>query len=155
MSIHQYKVFWILCISILIIACKKYSLDDLSSAPEQIEIDGRVYILETDMSRVWNPEYTYPIQGTVSIVAFDSLAFPTTVDVDKMWIVHENDVWEPEPIDDAEPPGEYFELKKAFRGQGADWNFDDSVDVVVHLIVDNDGTGYLLRAANQVLGLAY
>jgi len=155
MSIRQYKFFWIPCILILIISCKKYSLDELSSAPEQIQIDGRVYILETDIYRDWNPEYTYPIRGTVSVIASDSLTFPATVDVDIMWIVHENDGWEAEQISDAEPPGEDFELKKIIEGNGADWDFDDSVDVVVHLIVDNVDTGYLLRAANQVIGLSY
>jgi len=155
MKLLSCRLFRLLSVVLMLVACKKYSLDELLSAPEQIEIDGRMYILMTNIDLTWNPEYTNPVFGDIRIITIDSLTFPSSIDADKVWIIHEDDVWESEKVSDGAAPVENFELKKKIEGKWVDWDSDDSVGVVVHVIVDNDENSYLLRAANQILGVTY
>jgi hypothetical protein len=81
----------------LISGCKLFessgpSIPDLLAAPEQIEIDGREYILETYLWRDFMPPAPpdgQPLIALIWVTATDSLAFPPTIDANMLWVIND------------------------------------------------------------------
>jgi hypothetical protein len=135
----------------MIIFCSKYSLDELSSAPEKIEIDGREYLLETYLVRDFMPSCPpdgRSLRALIFIVAIDSLPFPSSLDADSLWVIKENDLWITTLTDYDAPINYEYKLSKRAQEEGPKWGPEIYVDVVVRIVDDEDGT-YLLRAADQ------
>ena len=73
------------------------SVDELLSAPEEIEIDNRRYVLDVFLWRDFMPfcpPNGRPLIASISVTATDSLEVPKSIDVDRIWIVNGSDVWE-------------------------------------------------------------
>ena len=149
-SLYYLKYTTVFFIGILI-SCSQYPIDELLSAPEQIEIDSREYILETSLYRDFHPICPpdgQPLWGFIWVVAVDSLSFPVSLDADHVWIINNNDVWDTDLVD-REIPYEYeYKMQKRTKGDGPKWGPDIYVDVVVQ-IIDEEGNAYLLRASDQ------
>ncbi len=145
----------ILCI--LISGCKLFessgpSIQDLLAAPEQIEIDGREYILETYLWRDFmpvSPPDGQPLIALIWVTAIDSLPFPSSIDANRLYIVNDELLWETEFSDEERPqnPNREHQLEKVARF-GPKWGPQIQVEVIVRVVDEEDST-YLLRASDQ------
>ena len=143
---------WLVCLICALISCSKYSIDELLSAPEKIEIDGREYILETALYRnFFPPEPPGGLHGPIFVVALDSLQFPSSLDADHIWVINGNDVWSTGLINREIPHGEEYKMKIWTKDEGPDWGPHIYVDVAVEIVHDENGS-YLLRADSQWIG---
>lgn len=148
----KYLALLIVCMLLYCSRFPDYPVDELLAAPEQIEIEGREYILETFMWRDFMPGPETPPEGKpmiaiIWVVAIDSLLFPSSFDADFLWVIKDDaDVWTTE-FEDNETSIEDNKLKKVAR-DGPKWGPHIYVDAVVRIVDDEDST-YLLRAADQ------
>lgn len=167
MKIFQsYTKYLVIFVVYIVIACSEhimYSIDELLAAPEQIEIDGREYILQTYLWRDFIPGtgtslVGSPLYAVIYVFAIDSLPFPSSLDADFLWVINEDVVWETELIDANTEPQYEFKLKKQTKEGGPKWGSYRPpftlVDVVVRIVHDDEGP-YLLRAADQVIHPVY
>lgn len=139
-----------------ILGCRKFTP---LSAPEEVEIDGRRFILETYLNRdfmpgPWCPPNGYPLIATIWVTAIDSLEFPAYVAADNLWVVNENDIWETEFSNETIPPepNHKHQLEKIARN-GPKWDPGIQVDVIVRITDSNDNV-YFLKASNQLINMS-
>jgi len=145
-------MFLIILQFLITISCRKYSVDDLLTAPEDLLINNREYILESCLWRDFQPICPpdgQPLIGVIIVIATDSLQFPSSLDADHVWVINGNDVWDTELINRYSPYGQEYKIVKRTKDSGPKWGPGIYVDVVVQLI-DDDST-YLLRASNQYI----
>jgi len=159
--IREYDLFrnlMVLIIFILISGCDifgpKMPLETLLSAPEQIEIEGHMYILETYLWRDFMPiapPNGNPLIALIRLTAIDSLPFPSSIDATKLWVINGGKIWETKFTDEERPqyPNRKHQLEKVARN-GPKWGPGIYVDVVVR-IIDGRRDFYLLRASNQYI----
>jgi len=130
--------------------------DELTSAPEIITIDDREYFLETFMWRDFQPVSPpdgKPLIALIWVTATDSLAIPPEIDATRIWVVKGEEVWESKFSDEKRPdPIHKFKLEKIARN-GPKWGPNVAVDVVVRVINKKNGEEFLLRAADQYIGM--
>lgn len=129
------------------------SIDILLSAPEQIEIDGRKYVLETYMWRDFmpiTPPDGKPLIAIIWVTATDSLKFPSSVDADWLWVIKDKKLWRTRFSNKQRRAYDDYKLEKVAR-DGPKWGPKIQVDVVVRL-VDREKKTYLLKAPNQWIG---
>ncbi len=159
------KKISIFAVCILALSCDSpFSIDlkvleTLLSAPEQIQIDARVYRLETCLYRDFMPSCPpdgQPMIASICVTAIDQLPFPGTVDADKLWIINGQEVWETEFSEEEIPqePNRTHQLVKIAR-DGPKWGPDIYVDVVVKVKDYSNFRTYLLRASNQYIGATW
>jgi len=128
-------------------------IDELLSAPEQIEIEGRKYVLETSLWRDFipiSPPDGKPLIALIWVTATDSLEFPSSIGADRLWVIKdEKEVWETEFSNEERPQEPYrkHQLEKIARN-GPKWGPGIQVDVVVR-VIDGENNTYLLKASNQ------
>jgi len=150
----------VLALCILISGCStskpsgpSIPIETLLSAPEQVEIDGRTYVLETCMWRDFMPFCPpdgKPLIAIIWVTAIDSLQFPSSVDADWLWVIKDKELWRTKFTN--EQRGSYYgyKLEKVAR-DGPRWGPKIQVDVAVRL-VDRENKTYLLKASNQWIG---
>ncbi len=135
------------------------TLQELLSAPEQVEIYGRKFTLETFLWRDFmpvSPPNGKPLIALIWVTAADLSPFPPSVDANRLWVINVQDVWDPiwetKFSDEERPkdPNHQHQLEKIGR-EGPKWGPGVYVDVVVR-IVDYKGVKYLLRASKQYIG---
>ncbi|MGB7055383.1 MAG: hypothetical protein WBE28_08705 [bacterium] len=136
-----------------------YDIDKLLSAPQQIEIDNREFALETFMWRDFQPICPpdgQPMIAIIWVVATDSLPFPSTIDFDYLWVIKDEDnIWVTD-FEENETKIQDNRLEKVAR-DGPKWKVRPNplyVDAVVRT-KDAAGNTYLLRAADQIIGVTY
>ena len=143
---------WTIALICTFVSCSRYSLDELLSAPEKIEIHDREYILETVLFRsfrmIGDPS---GLCGPIFVVALDSLQFPSSLDADHIWVINGSDVWDTGLKNREIPYGYEYKMKKWTKEEGPDWGPDIYVNVVVEVVNDENGS-YLLRADSQLIG---
>ena len=146
------KSIWAISLICILISCSQYPMDELLSAPEKIEIDGREYILETGLYRDFFPPMPPSgLGGSIYIIALDSLQFPSSLDASHLWVIKDDDVWDTYLIERVIPGDQIYKMKKRIRDEGPDWGPHIYVDVVVEIVNDENGS-YLLRADSQWIG---
>ena len=126
--------------------------ESLLRAPEDVEIDGRVFVLETYLWRDFmplSPPDGKPLIASVWVTAVDLVDFPPSVTSDRIWIVKEVETWEAGFSDEkrSQRPDRRHQLELVARN-GPKLETGIEVDVVVRL---KDGDEYLLRASQQVI----
>ena len=144
-----YWTTWLLCLFSILFSCIQYPADELLSAPEQIEIDGREFILDADLVRDFFPPHPpngRPLYGIIYVIATDSLQFPSSLDANFAWVIKDNDVWGT-GLEDGMPSFYEYILKKRTTEEGPKCGPDIYVDVVVRIIDDYDST-YLLKVSD-------
>lgn len=132
------------------------SLAILQSSPEIITLGHRQYVLETSLTRNFqpvNPPEGRPLVAFIYVTATDSLEFPSTLNTDHIWIVYGSEVWETDFSEDPEPPHSINQLAKAARN-GPKWGPEIYVDVIVS-IIDDRGQRHLLKASHQWIGAVW
>ena len=128
-------------------------IEELLSAPEKIDINGREYILETILWRDFMPICPpdgRPLIAIILITATDGLPFPASVNADIIYVVNDLLVWEAHLSEDPSPPCGEHQLKMGARN-GPKWGPKIYVDVVVRIVVDENKSCYL-RASDQWIG---
>jgi len=165
MKTSEYSGICAILLCLLLLTCNKspdYPTDDLLTAPESIEIDGRDFVMETVFHRIFGssgPPDGYPMFGLIWIIATDSLPFPSSLDADFLWVINDmHDVWVTDldlwitELDDDFKMIEDNKLNILIT-DGPKWDTTTSpmlVDVIVRL-VDSADNKYLLRAADQAV----
>jgi hypothetical protein len=128
------------------------SFEELTSAPEQIEIKGREYTLEAFLWRDYMPNSPpdgKPLVASIRITANDSLNFPASVNAGKLWVIkNSGEIWQTAFTSEQPTPPNNCQLEKIAR-EGPKWDPNTRADVVVR--VTCEGNTYLLRAANQTI----
>lgn len=162
MKASTYTLICVFLLCLLLLACKKfpdYPIDDLLAAPEQIEIDGRAFFMDTyiwrDFQPICQPDGN-PMIAIIWVVAADSQQFPSSVDFDYLWVINEeHDVWVT-AFEENETKLDNYKLEKVAR-DGPKWDVEPYpvlVDAVVR-VKDGAGNDYLLRAADQIIHITY
>ncbi len=127
-------------------------LEELLSAPLEIEVAGRKYVLETFLWRDFmpvSPPDGSDLRAVVRITAVDLQPFPSDLDADRLWVINGRDVWETafsgenRPRDGLHP----HQLEKIARG-GPKWETGTRAEVVVRAVT-RAGRSFLLRATSQ------
>jgi hypothetical protein len=130
------------------------SVNDLLSAPEQITIEGRQYILETSLGRDFMPRHDAqpdggPLTASIIITAVDQQEFPSSITLNKLWVIKSSvEVWETAFANETITPSYDYQLEKFAIG-GPKWDTNYHVDVVVEVV--HEGNVYLLKASNQTV----
>jgi hypothetical protein len=90
-----------------------------------------------------------PLIALIWLTAIDSLAFPFSIDANRLWIVNDDLVWETEFSYEERPknPNRIHQLEKVAR-DGPKWGPNIQVEVIVR-IIDVENNTYLLRAHDQ------
>ena len=143
------RSMWTVPLFFLIISCSRYPIDELLSAPEKIEIDNREYILEASLSRNFFPPMPpRGLNGSIFVIALDSLEFPSSLDANHIWVINGDDVWDTDLIERTIPIDEIYKMKKRLADEGPDWGPEIYVTVVVE-VVQGEEDSCLLRADSQ------
>ncbi len=126
----------------------------LSAAPAEITIDGRVLALETYLWRDFMPLREPGGRSLIAIArvtAKDRQPFPARVQADRMWIIHDKDIWETEFSNEPRPQdvARVHQYERIARG-GPKWDPGIRVDVIVRVVAP-DGEPYLLQAPKQII----
>ncbi len=149
-------------ICMIVLGCKVsepndfYKIEELLSAPEQVEIYGRDFVMKTYLWRDFmpiSPPDGKPLVALVWIIATDSLEFPSSIDADRLWVIKDRkEVWETEFSNEKVPQEHKHQLAKIARN-GPKWGPHIYVDVVVRIIDKENNIEYLLKASNQWIHL--
>lgn len=128
------------------------SVDELLSAPEQIEIDDRQYILGAYLNRDFMPSIQpdrSSLVASVTINATDLQEFPSSIDANMLWVIKSpEEIWETTFTNEDRNPNYNYQLEKIAR-DGPKWEPNIQVDVVVRIF--HEGDKYLLKASNQTI----
>ena len=129
-------------------------LEQLLSAPLEIQVGGRVLVLETYLWRDYMPGG--PVGGSdlravLWITAVDLQPFPADLDADRLWVINGNDIWETRFSGESRPRDliHPHQLEKSAEG-GPRWETGTRVEVVVRLVTLR-GRTHLLRASGQLI----
>lgn len=127
-------------------------LEDLLAAPLSVEINGRQFVLETELWRNFMPG-TPPslLAAVVYITAVDGQPLPDLIDANRIWVVNGEQVWETTFVRESRPrsPAHLNQLEKGADG-GPTWDVGTQVEVIVRVTA---GYSVLLRATRQVIGM--
>jgi hypothetical protein len=113
--------------------------------------------LETYLYRNLMPTFPPDERTLIAIIwvtAADQNPFPATLEADRIWVIHGQDIWEEKlsPGSSGDPNRQH-QLEKVAR-DGPNWGPGVYVDVVVR-VVESRGKDQLLRASHQYIGAAY
>ncbi len=108
----------------------------LRSAPSSVELDGRSYELE---SHVWR-DFMPPVPPeerplTVLVQIREKLGRPVGIEATRLWVFHEDGVWETKFSDEPRPTPP--ELLEKIARDGPKWKPGTPVDVAVLLVAPN------------------
>ncbi len=146
---------------VVLFSCKEYQhsfttlpLGEILSAPERIKIDDRQYILETYLWRDFmpiSPPDGKPLLARIRVTAQDSLPFPVSIDIDRLWVINGSEVWEAVFSEKERVTGIKLknQLERIARN-GPKWRSGIRVDIVVR-VIDTKGNAYLLKDSDQLI----
>ena len=126
--------------------------DDLLSAPSSLTINGRTYELRPDLWRDFmplSPPDGQPLIALVRLVEVDSLAIPSEVTMDYLWVVHGAETWATEFSEEDVPPPSANTIARIARG-GPKWGPGVTVDVVARVRVGNSDV-YSILSRDQMI----
>ncbi|MDI6763408.1 MAG: hypothetical protein QME83_10320 [Thermodesulfobacteriota bacterium] len=126
------------------------SLDELSTAPEVIEVARYRYVLQTYLWRDLmpiSPLDGHPLIALIRVVERDLKTIPEGVKLNYLWVINRKEVWATTFSDEPRPPTPSYMLERVGRG-GPKWGPHIQVNVVVGLRMES-GKLRLLRAADQ------
>jgi len=140
-----------LCFAASVGAGENMSTDELPSAPEEIDIGNRSYVLDVFLWRDFMPfcpPNGRPLIASISISTTDSSEFPKSIDADHIWIVNGSDVWESGfSSEERARHSSRSHLEKIARG-GPKWDTGINVDVVVR-VTDGSDNIYMIKVSDQ------
>jgi hypothetical protein len=148
-----------LLVSIVICGCEAsnpftpvWPAEVLLSAPEESEVQGQKYVLETSLWRDFMPICPPdgdPMIALIHVCTKDSSDLPAELNITRVWVVNGKEVWETKFSGQAPRPNS-FTLERIARG-GPKWGPDLKVNVVVGLVYKPEDRIYLLKASDQLI----
>ena len=150
-------VYTLLALTILFTGCPDSNptaplktLEELLSAPEEVNINGQDYTLSTYLWRDFMPPSNgSDLMAVVTISEKNSMEIPPGLDATYSWVINGDEVWSTSFSDESRPPTPTYQLERIARG-GPEWDTGINVDVVVK-IIDGSGEEYLLKVSNQLI----
>jgi len=147
----------LICLAVILVGIATYFLfiHALRAVPEEIEINGTEYTLETYLQRDFGPICPpdgQPLVALVKVKAPGETAISSKIDATRLWLVKGVEIWETELTDLTRP--EYSTIGDTLEKIGRDgpkWEPEITVDVVVKIIDLESGESYLLKASNQYI----
>ncbi len=139
-------------IALVLVSCTDYGIDELLAAPEQVDIDGYSFVLESFLSRDVMPNPQQPEGGDLNAGVYVWSLYdnwPAWLDANRIWVINKDDIWDEKLVDAAGPMLPDL-LTKAAKSNGPKWGPDIYVEVVVRLINDSGNT-YLLRESDVLI----
>ncbi len=124
----------------------------LLPAPEESEVQGQTYVLETSLWRDFmpiSPPDGKPLIALLRVRTKDSTEVPPELDIDWVWVINGKQVWEVKFSGQATRPNS-FTLERVARN-GPKWGPNAEVNVVVGLVYKPSKRIYLLKAPNQLI----
>lgn len=122
----------------------------LAGAPERVELVGQAYVLEAYLNRDFMPVCPpdgQPLSAMVTMSEVHSLDVPDEIELGYVWVLHEGEVWAAALVG-REPEGWESHTRVGLAGEGPKWGPFIHVDVVVGVLVGDDGM-FLLAARDQ------
>ena len=148
----------LICLAVIFVGIATYFLfiHALLAAPEEIEINGTEYTLETYLQRDFMPFCPpdgRPLVAVVKVKAPGETAISSKIDATRLWVVKGVEIWKTELTNPARPGYSTIgdTLEKVGRDGGPKWEPEITVDVVVKIIDLESGESYLLKASNQYI----
>lgn len=127
-------------------------LEELLSAPLEIEAGGRIFTLETYLWRDFmpvSPPDGSDLRAVVRLTAVDLQPFPVELDADRLWVINGRIVWETAFSGENRPRDSlHLHQLEKFASGGPKWDTGIRVEVVVR-VVTRAGLSFLLRATGQ------
>jgi hypothetical protein len=143
---------------VLLISCEKPDVSEnsnlvnslLANSNDTITIGNSKYILETDLSRDFMPNYQHkrPLVALIFLVNIDSLPIPSDIDISKLYVIKDQLIWTSNPVDSNQPQVPDFKLDK-IRNDGPEWDVNIFVDVVAEVINKTTNDKILIIARQQ------
>lgn len=127
-------------------------MEDLSTAPSEVQIGDQRLTLEASLYRDFMPFYPPggpPLNAVVKVIAMDSTAIQPGIEACCLWAIYRNEVWAAYLIGEnraAEP----FVLNRYATG-GPKWEPGVFADVVVG-VTDTQGTLHLIKQEDVQIG---
>lgn len=125
----------------------------LLGKPEQISINGATYSINAFLARDFMPVCPpngQPLMGVISLIGDNEVELPETVDVDRVWLISGNKVWESDFSNDDRTIFEKDKIKKQkVVRDGPKWGPGINIDVVARIIDKADNKEYFLKTSNQ------
>jgi hypothetical protein len=121
-----------------------------------VTIDNHTYTLRCELWRDFfppTPPGGRPLVAGAIITEVDSLDVPDSIDITRLWVINDQEVWEPFFLEEGplEPP--QYQITKIARS-GPQWPCGIHVDVVVRL-EGLRGESYLVRAPEQEIECSF
>jgi len=166
---NQSAIFSIVIITILFLfalsSCEKDPIDGdividnelldilYSESTDTLVIADQRLILNTELYRNFFPggaPRTRPLIAHTYIVNIDSIQIPDNIDVTKLYIVNNGQIWIPSPdvCDNCFYPD--FELHSTYT-DGPEWETGIYVDVIIEITDFNTSNNYYLIAEDQLI----
>jgi len=141
--------------SFFVYGFRELPLPSPQSIPEKLSIGNRIYLLETDIWRDFQPS-TDPLEGIIvfiTVIANNSQKLPPSIKLNYLWIINNEETWPTRFSEQKCLVEEENTLAKIARN-GPFWTPGSLVDVIVQLMVNYHET-YLLKALNQTIGVTF
>ena len=150
-------IILLICLVIILVGIpltpSTVSLQDLQAAPEEIEINGTEYTLETYLARDFMPPMSppdgSPLFALVKVKAPGETAISSKIDATRLWVVKGKEIWETEFV--SEECSTIGDTLEKIGRDGPKWGPGISVDVVVEIIDLKSRKSYLLKASKQYI----
>ncbi|MDH3689020.1 MAG: hypothetical protein OEU36_06015 [Gammaproteobacteria bacterium] len=123
------------------------SLAELQAARTQVRIEDNDYVLEGYLWRDFMPSAPpdgRPLQVVIMLVDTDGRQIPEDLKMMRLWVIHDEEVWETRFSDESRPDAGRGRLEKIAR-DGPKWKPGSVVDVVV-MLGTKKSEQYLLSA---------
>ncbi len=124
-----------------------------SESTDTLVIANQRFVLNTELYRNFFPggaPRTRPLIAHTYIVDIDSIQIPDNIDVTKLYIVNNGQIWIPSPdaCDNCSYPD--FQLHNTYT-DGPEWETNIYVDVIIKITDFNTSINYYLIAEDQLI----
>jgi hypothetical protein len=126
-----------------------------SISVDTLTLQNQNYIIETYLSRDFFPgigigKKSPPLIADIYLVNIDSITIPSYLDIEKLYIIQDQLIWESTPVDGVQPYVPDYKLNKISKN-GPNWDTGINVDVVIMVINSLTKEQYYLIARNQYI----
>lgn len=129
-------------------------ISELESAPQNIIIDNKTYVLEPylwrDLMPVVNPKEKKGLLISIKFKTQDGTPVNEKIKASLAWVIKGTEIWET-PIASTETKGQSF--IEFYAKNGPEWKPEEKVDVIIELDVNNNK--YLLQSKDQIIQAVY
>jgi len=122
-----------------------------NNSKDTIIIESKSYITEADLTRNFYPSFlptNKKLFTHINLVNIDSLPVPNTIDIIKLYVVNDQQIWISNPLRDESDFVPVYKICRVSKN-GPKWDTDIFVDVVIKIENESTMKSYLLIAKEQ------